>query len=345
MMGTRKMITMTCVYIFLFLLGHHGVAALRWMGQNHRTRIPKTMSMSTGASNPDYELSLRSPCKINLFLRIMGKRDDGFHDLASLFQTISLSDYMHFSLLPPGATKDELICSDSSLKIDETNLVVKALDLMRSKSSIKDAYFKVRLDKMVPMQAGLGGGSGNAATAMFAFNKLTGFKHTLDELIQWSGDIGSDITFFFSTGTAYCTGRGEIIDPLPALPHSDDLKVHVFKPSKGLSTGLVFKTLDIKSMCSPSDPRELLELFTDMGALKAASFGGLENDLEAPAFICSPALLELKDEIIEVMERPPCNEDEECGIGDPVVMSGSGTSIYCITDKTMAKDKEINGIH
>ena len=81
-----------------------------------------------------------------------------------------------------------------------------------------------------------------------------------------------------------------------------------------------------------------------MGALKAASFGGLENDLEPPAFICSPALSELKDEITEVMQRPPCKEDEECGIGDPVVMSGSVTSIYCLTDKTPAQDKESIGI-
>lgn len=177
--------------------------------------IMLSMSMNGGSSsskvNPDYDLSLRSPCKINLFLRITGRRANGFHDLASLFQTISLSDYMHFSLLPSGATKDQLVCSDTSLEIDDSNLVIKALNLMRDKSSIKDAYFRVRLDKHVPMQAGLGGGSGNAATAMYAFNKLTGFKHSLDELLLWSGDIGSDITFFFSTGTAYCTGRGEVM--------------------------------------------------------------------------------------------------------------------------------------
>ena len=101
---------------------------------------------------------------------------------------------------------------------------------MRARSSVKDAYFKVRLDKCVPMQAGLGGGSGNAATAMYAFNKLTGFKHSLEELLLWSGEIGSDITFFFSTGTAYCTGRGEILEPLPELPHSKSTRVHVFKP-------------------------------------------------------------------------------------------------------------------
>ena len=100
---------------------------------------------------------------------------------------------------------------------------------MRTKTG-KQQYFKVFLDKRVPMQAGLGGGSGNAATAMHAFNTLCGYPGSLEELRLWSGDIGSDITFFFSTGTAYCTGRGEIVTPLAALPEWQDTKVHVFKP-------------------------------------------------------------------------------------------------------------------
>lgn len=100
---------------------------------------------------------------------------------------------------------------------------------MRQKTALNQ-YFRVHLEKIVPMQAGLGGGSGNAATTMYAFNNLCGFPATLDDLKTWSGAIGSDITFFFSTGTAYCTGRGEIIQPLPALPRSDEAVVHIFKP-------------------------------------------------------------------------------------------------------------------
>lgn len=157
----------------------------------------------------------------------------------------------------------------------------------------------------------------------------------------WSGEIGSDITFFFSSGTAYCTGRGEIIESHSQPPLSESLKVHVFKPLEGLSTKLVFQALDIKTMCSPSDPKELLEMFTQYGALKAASMGGLENDLESPAFKCSPSLLKLKGDISEIIPRPSC-EGEECGIGDLVMMSGSGTSIYALTDATRAvEDSEL----
>ncbi len=95
-------------------------------------------------------------------------------DLASLFQAISLSDYMNFTRLKPGATCDELTCSEKGLTVDSSNLVIKALELMRQKTGIKQ-HFKVHLNKLIPIQAGLGGGSGNAATAMFAFNKLCNF--------------------------------------------------------------------------------------------------------------------------------------------------------------------------
>lgn len=137
---------------------------------------------------------------------------------------------MAFTKLPKDATEDLLICSDPSLHVDSNNLVIKALNLMRIKTGINQ-YFKVKLDKNIPMQAGLGGGSGNAATAMFAFNKLTSFPASQRDLKEWSADIGSDITFFFSSGTAYCTGRGEIVETLPSLPETHKATVHVFKPA------------------------------------------------------------------------------------------------------------------
>mmetsp|Transcript_7905 Transcript_7905/g.7952 ORF Transcript_7905/g.7952 Transcript_7905/m.7952 type:complete len:354 (+) Transcript_7905:98-1159(+) len=270
----------------------------------------------------NWESSLKSPCKLNLFLRILGKRDTGFHELASLFQCISLSDYMYFSKLPEDAVRDEMTCSDSSLAVDDSNLVIKALSLMRNKTG-KKQYFKVFLDKKVPIQAGLGGGSGNAATAMHAFNTLCGFPGTLEELRTWSGDIGSDITFFFSTGTAYCTGRGEIVQSLSALPlpQGKQIKVHVFKPKDGLSTALVFKALNIEACKGGIDPAGLLEGFEVNGALNSAKNGLLINDLEAPAFVCNPALLSLKNEISAQMGA----------IGAAgAMMSGSGTSIYAL---------------
>ena len=209
-----------------------------------------------------------------------------------------------------------MTCSDTSLSIDNSNLVLKALNLMREKTGTR-AHFRVHLEKTVPMQAGLGGGSGNAATAMYAFNALNNFASSNEQLKLWSGDIGSDITFFFSTGTAYCTGRGEVVTPLPALPEAAQSVVHIFKPIEGLSTALVFKALQLDSVSRVS-PESLLDCFKSSGAIKAAAEGRLVNDLEPPAYSVEPKLSQLKARL------------EQTGAFAGVMMSGSGTSIYAV---------------
>lgn len=127
------------------------------------------------------------------------------------------------------STKDELTCSDSVLMVDNSNLVIKALNLMRAKTNVKQ-HFKIHLQKNIPMQAGLGGGSGNAATAMHAFNAACGYPASTEQLQAWSAEIGSDVSFFFSSGTAYCTGRGEHVQSLAPLPDSENLRSVIFKP-------------------------------------------------------------------------------------------------------------------
>lgn len=125
--------------------------------------LPPLYASAVPGATDKYELELTSPCKVNLFLRILERLPTGYHSLASLFQAVSLADTMSFSRLPEAATRDELVCTDSSLQVDQSNLVIKALNLMREKTGVR-AHFRVLLDKRVPMQAGLGGGSGNAAT-------------------------------------------------------------------------------------------------------------------------------------------------------------------------------------
>ena len=233
------MVTTALLYLILGILEGFSLN-FEAFGTNSKYR--GVTSLLDSGAEPSYELSLQSPCKLNLFLRILKRRDNGFHDLASLFQAISLADHLHFSKLDSWALKDELTCSDATLEIDDSNLVTRALNLMREKTGV-NAYFKVHLEKNIPMQAGLGGGSGNAATAMYAFNNLCGSPASNDEMKKWSGEIGSDITFFFSTGTAYCTGRGEAVEPLPPLSDWEAIAVHVFKPDEGLSQVGCFGTL------------------------------------------------------------------------------------------------------
>lgn len=136
---------------------------------------------------------------------------------------------MSITKLEDSLSHDKMTCSNTLLEVDKTNLVIKALELMRTKTKMKQ-YFKVHLQKNIPMQAGLGGGSGNAATAMYAFNQLCGYPASIQQMQEWSAELGSDVSFFFSSGTAYCTGRGEEVLSLAPLPDSDNVRVLILQP-------------------------------------------------------------------------------------------------------------------
>ena len=256
-----------------------------------------------------------SPSKINLFLRIVRRRDDGYHDLASLFHVIDLGDDMKFAK-SSSTTRDTLVCSDDSIPLDGSNLVIKALDLFRRKTGVEQ-YFWVELVKKVPHGAGLGGGSGNAATALWAANQLCGCPATEEQLLEWSGDIGSDISVFFSEGAAYCTGRGEIVeDVAPPLPLTTPILL--VKPDIGLSTPQIFKALDLDSR-STADPLELMERIKAEGCADDICV----NDLEAPAFSELPALLELKNKLKAAGEGKNVASVFMSGSGSTIVQVGS----------------------
>ena len=284
--------------------------------QDQRTHTQTSSSLYAADSSEDSDaLTLHSPCKINLFLRIIRKREDGFHELASLFQAVGFGDTLHLSLTEKDKDADGFTCNMEGVPTDQSNLVLRALELMRQKTNKKDVYFNADLVKTVPAQAGLGGGSANAATAMWGANELMGRPATLDQLIEWSGELGSDITFFLSRGTAYCTGRGEVMTPIdPPLPSG--AKLSIVKPDLGLSTPKVFGALDYDGL-STEDPEKLRDTFLKEGVVDI-NYKYYINDLEQPAFDCLPELKKLKDELLEVKGF------------DHVMMSGSGTSIFCI---------------
>eukprot|EP00178_Gracilaria_changii_P014181 TRINITY_DN401_c0_g1_i13.p1 TRINITY_DN401_c0_g1~~TRINITY_DN401_c0_g1_i13.p1 ORF type:complete len:353 (-),score=38.81 TRINITY_DN401_c0_g1_i13:2650-3708(-) len=261
-------------------------------------------------SPDEWDLRLGSPCKINLFLRVMGKREDGFHELASLFQSISLHDTIYFSVKTDGDNnhdQDSLECDKSEIPTDPSNLILRAIRKFREKTGIKQ-HFRIRLEKRIPHQAGLGGGSANAATALWAVNQLCGKPCTTEELAQYGAEFGSDISFFLSEGTAYCTGRGEIMEMIPRLPPQS---LYIVKPDEGLSTAEVFKNMDM-SECSDKDPRELLRKMQE-----GVIFADFVNDLEVPSFRLMPKLKKLKEDLYKA------------GF-NVVLMSGSGTSFFCL---------------
>lgn len=247
------------------------------------------------------QLTLRSPAKINLFLRVLRRRPDGYHELASLFQAISLYDELCFEI----ADRDQITCNWPHLPIDRSNLVLKATELFRRKSGIPLSV-TVRLLKQIPCEAGLGGGSSNAATTLWAMNTLAGNRFDLATLTEWAGEIGSDVAFFFSQGSAYCTGRGEKIEPVE-LPHRQ--QVWIVKPAIGLSTPKVYGALKVHEL-EKRDPRQTL-----VSHLKGRP--DYYNDLEEPAFQLTPALKQLQSDL------------KRAGF-EQVLMSGSGTSFFCL---------------
>uniref|UniRef100_A0A2P2KNF3 4-(cytidine 5'-diphospho)-2-C-methyl-D-erythritol kinase n=2 Tax=Rhizophora mucronata TaxID=61149 RepID=A0A2P2KNF3_RHIMU len=261
---------------------------------------------------PLSRLSLFSPCKINVFLRITSKREDGFHDLASLFHVISLGDVIKFSL-SPSKVKDRLSTNVPGVPLDERNLIIKALNLYRKKTGT-DNHFWIHVDKKVPIGAGLGGGSSNAATALWAANQFSGCLATENDLQDWSGEIGSDIPFFFSHGAAYCTGRGEIVQDIPS-PIPLGIPMMLIKPQQACPTAEVYKCLQL-DQTSQVDPLILLEKISRHGISQDVCI----NDLEPPAFEVLPSLKQLKKRIVAA----------GCGQYDAVFMSGSGSTIVGI---------------
>ena len=174
-------------------------------GSSSRLRTAVTDADSTSPLQSDTgTMVLFSPCKINLFLRIIRKRDDGFHDLASLFQAIGFGDTLELTPLPisNGVEKDEFSCNMEGVPTDSSNLVLRALELMREKTGVKQ-YFKTNLIKQVPAQAGLGGGSANAATAMWGANQLMGNPASLEEVssvvFRFDNTICRPLGFWFWT--------------------------------------------------------------------------------------------------------------------------------------------------
>lgn len=245
-------------------------------------------------------MQLKSPAKINLFLRVMGKRADGYHELASLFQAVDLFDTLTFTL----TDEDKFTCTDPSLSLDSSNLVIKARELFRQVTGLSSPV-RIHLEKNIPMQAGLGGGSSNAATVLWGLNALHDLPFTNAQLQSLSAQLGSDVPFFFSSGTAYCTGRGEHVRDLPPLTLPT---LSLIKTPYALPTPAVYGALNMAE-CSSSNPEELLASFY-------AGASRYINDLELPAFRLCRELAQLKEK-----QKGTCFMT---GSGSALVVEGKG---------------------
>jgi len=156
-------------------------------------------------------LTIEAPAKINLTLEILRKRDDGYHEIASVMQAVSLCDTLTFEL----ASDTTLDCDDATLATED-NLALKAAHLLSAHTGYSGGV-RIGLVKGIPVAAGLGGGSSDAAATLVALNNLWNLGLPLAELSLMAASVGSDVPFFLHGGVAMVSGRGELVRPLPAI--------------------------------------------------------------------------------------------------------------------------------
>lgn len=212
--------------------------------------------------------TLDAPAKVNLFLEIVRRREDGYHDLVSLFQTIALYDTLHVA----PAAELTLSCDAPGIPQDASNLILKAAQALRQEAGItQGAVF--HLEKRIPDGGGLGGGSSDAAAALQLCNRLWKLGLTRTELARVGQTIGSDVPFFLYGGVCLCEGRGEVISPRPDLL---PLPVAVAAPGWKIPTAEAYRNLRPETF-NQRNPRELLHLWQEFSGHFAAD-GDAEQD-------------------------------------------------------------------
>src|ERR1051325_7841855 len=257
-------------------------------------------------------LEKKSPCKVNLLLNILGKRPDGFHELETVMHPIALCDQLTLERRGSGV---ELICSDASLPTDSQNLVRRAAEAFLGAAQIRDGV-KIHLDKKIPLAAGLGGGSGNAATTLLGLNQLFGAPLADAKLIELAAALGSDVPYFLQTKPALATGRGEKIQPLEFFPALRGAVFFLIHPGFGISTAWAYQDLARFPSAQNGLPGRAEKLVARLqrGDLSAAS-REFYNSLEAPALEKYP-LLRLFQEFLRSHGA------------DATLMSGSGSAQF-----------------
>jgi 4-diphosphocytidyl-2-C-methyl-D-erythritol kinase len=259
-------------------------------------------------------LEKNSPCKVNLLLNILGRRADGFHELETVMQPIHLFDYLQFTR---GGSGIQLTCSEPTLPVDSGNLVHRAATVFLQLAGIKDGV-NIHLEKKIPLAAGLGGGSGNAATTLLALNELFGHPLTSEQLNQIAASLGSDIPFFLQDKPALALGRGEKVsslEPFDALQGAAFLLIH---PGFGIATAWAYKELarfPVALNGRPGRAHQLIELLKTPDLARAGA--AFYNSLEAPALEKYP-LLALYQDFLRAQGAAA------------TLMSGSGSTTFAI---------------
>jgi 4-diphosphocytidyl-2-C-methyl-D-erythritol kinase len=264
-----------------------------------------------------------APAKLNLFLEILGRRPDGYHQIETLMVAVDLYDRLRFADDPSGAVT--LRCDDPSVPAGRENLVVKAAERLRESSGCSRGV-SIMLEKRIPAQAGLAGGSSDAAATLVALDRLWGLDAPTARMDELAAELGSDVAFFLHGPAAVGRGRGELVEPIPLERSLDFVLVC---PPIGLSTAEVYGGLDLKKAHAerPQPIAPILEALVHGGP---ADLGGcLFNRLQPTAERIRPELLRVRRSLAELCPSPL----------DGHLMSGSGSAYFGLArDRNAAEE-------
>jgi 4-diphosphocytidyl-2-C-methyl-D-erythritol kinase len=254
------------------------------------------------------QVECEAPAKINLCLKVLGKRADGFHEIFSVMQAVDLYDEISFTR----TSGDDIFveCNDPEIPTGSDNLISRAFQIMKDRYSFVGGV-RVRLRKRIPPGSGLGGGSSNCAAAIRALDRIFCLGLTSQEMSQIGATIGSDVPFFFSSGTAFVTGRGEIVEDINL---SLEYSVLIVIPDVSISTHDVYSNL--KLGLTRRNIRDKLKMDWDNSCLTDL-LGLLSNDLEEVVLQSCP-------EVRSIRKWLTARGFEH------VSMSGSGSAVFAI---------------
>jgi 4-diphosphocytidyl-2-C-methyl-D-erythritol kinase len=242
--------------------------------------------------SPGATLIVRSYAKINLTLDVLGRRADGYHELATVMQTIDLYDTLCFTVMEePGvrgvSTRSDLNGAD--------NLAVRAAQALRQRLDLRQGI-EIELDKRIPVAAGLGGGSSNAATVLLALQQWWQLLLTATDLLAIAASLGSDVPFFLTGGLALCEGRGERVTPLAAHWPRSMRWLLLLKPSIGVSTAAVFRSLPTSDY---SDGTHSRAVCAALQAGREPSAEDLHNGLERGVLEGYPEVAQAREDLLQ----------------------------------------------
>jgi 4-diphosphocytidyl-2-C-methyl-D-erythritol kinase len=256
-----------------------------------------------------------SPCKINLLLNILGRRADGFHELETVFQPMALCDRLVFEKQGQGL---EMTCSNPTLPVNNGNLVFRAAEAFYKAANMAPGI-SIHLEKNIPLAAGLGGGSANAATTLMALNDLHGGVLAGGAIEQIAAALGSDVPFFLQGKPALGLGRGEqitVLDDFPALRGACAFLVH---PGFGVSTAWAYQHLSVYPEALKGRKGRAQELVGLLQGTLAEAGAAFYNSLETPVLLKYPLLAEFQKFL------------KDHG-ASAAMMSGSGSTTFALTN-------------